>query len=417
MAAIGCRAPTHEPKVSEYLEQIIALVTQLLDNDAAYALERPDGKRDVYFAVRSFTGYGKLSRRKVDDLRSGARVEADDAKRDPLDFALWKSCGGDEWGWDSPWGRGRPGWHIECSAMSGGLLGHGFDIHAGGMDLIFPHHENEIAQSEAAHPGEGDFAHLWMHNGFVNVDKEKMSKSLGNFVTVRDVLARNDAEAFRWFLLGVQYRGPIQFDTDVVPARGTNEGRVVFPGVDEAERRVDYLYETLGRLNDLVAGGHTAPAKLPRELVPMRDAIQSAAAAAEEGLADDLNTPVALAQVGEIAKVANDLCDLARKRRKDAGFVGSAGVVGRAAQMALAKLAKQLGVLQTPADEYARRTRARRLDLRGLTASQVEARVAERLEARRQKDFARSDAVRDELTALGIALRDSPEGTTWTVDV
>jgi cysteinyl-tRNA synthetase len=409
MAAINCLAPTAEPKVTENLEQVIAIVTRLVDNGAAYVLDRKDGKRDVYFSVRSFPGYGKLSRRKIDELVTGARVEADEEKRDPLDFALWKGCGPDDWGWDSPWGRGRPGWHIECSAMSGHHLGHGFDIHAGGMDLIFPHHENEIAQSEAANPGARAFARLWMHNGFVNVDKEKMSKSLGNFVTVRDVLARNDAEAFRWFLLGVQYRGPIQFDAETV------NGRVVFPGVDEAERRVDYLYETLSRLEELVAGGLTAPAKLPKELVDVREAIDRAVEGAEAGLADDLNTPVALAEVGEIAKLANDLCDAAKKRRKDTAFVAGAGAVARQAQIGLKRVTDQLGTLQTPPKAYAERTRARRLSLRGLTEAGVEALVNERIEARAQKNFARSDALRDELAALGVALRDSPEGTTWTI--
>jgi len=212
MRALGCLPPEHEPKVSEHLPQIIAMVEQLIAREHAYVVERPDGQRDVYFAVRSFGDYGKLSRRRIDDLMVGARIEKDELKRDPLDFALWKGALASEWGWDSPWGRGRPGWHIECSAMGKHYLGT-LDVHAGGMDLIFPHHENEIAQSEAAHPDCAPYASCWMHNGFVNVDKEKMSKSLGNFVTLSDVLERNDPEAFRYFLLSVHYRGPIQFDT------------------------------------------------------------------------------------------------------------------------------------------------------------------------------------------------------------
>src|SRR3954471_11458955 len=261
MAACGCLPPTHEPRVSETVPEIIELIQKLVANESAYVLDMADGKRDVYFAVRSFPGYGKLSRRKIDDLQAGARVERDDHKRDPLDFALWKGAGEGEWAWDSPWGKGRPGWHIECSAMAEKHLQHGFDVHGGGMDLIFPHHENEIAQSEAAEPGKGDYVRCWMHNGFVNVDKEKMSKSLGNFVTVRDVLARNDAEGFRWFLLAAHYRGPIQFDTEQLA-----DGRVVFPGVDEAERRVDYLFATVERLNELMRAGLTPPGKLPPEL-------------------------------------------------------------------------------------------------------------------------------------------------------
>jgi cysteinyl-tRNA synthetase len=374
-------------------------------------VEKAGGKRDVYYSVRSFAGNGKLSRRKLDDLTSGARVETDEDKRDPLDFALWKGAATDEWGWQSPWGHGRPGWHIECSAMSSKFLGHGFDIHGGGMDLIFPHHENEIAQSEAAHPGQGDFARFWLHNGFVNIDKEKMSKSLGNFVTIRDVLARNDPEAFRWFLIAVQYRGPIQFDTEQVG------GRVVFPGIEEAERRVDYMYSTLGRLRDVSSAGITAPAKLPADLSSMKKAVDNALKAARAALCDDLNTPVALAELGEIAKLANELGDLVKKRRKDVGFVGAAGVVAKAAELAILEIAAMVGVLQTPRESYSARSQARRLSVRSLDASTIERKVAERVQARKDKDFARSDALRDELAGLGISLRDAPDGTTsWTVE-
>src|SRR6185369_11888676 len=268
MSRCGCLPPTHEPRVTDSVPEIIELVAKLVDNQSAYVLDMGEGKRDVYFAVRSFPGYGKLSRRKIDDLVAGARVERDDHKRDPLDFALWKGATESEWGWDSPWGRGRPGWHIECSAMAEKYLQHGFDVHTGGMDLVFPHHENEIAQSEAASPGKGAYVRCWMHNGFVNVDKEKMSKSLGNFVTVRDVLARNDAEVFRWFLLAAHYRGPIQFDTEQLA-----DGRVLFPGVDEAERRVDYIYGAVERLRQALDPAHTAPPKLPPELQAFRERI------------------------------------------------------------------------------------------------------------------------------------------------
>ncbi|NUO50209.1 MAG: cysteine--tRNA ligase, partial [Polyangiaceae bacterium] len=212
--ALGCLSPDVEPKVSETIPEIIQIIERLIEKGAAYATDVEGGAKDVYYAVRAFPSYGKLSKRKIEDLMVGARIEANETKRDPLDFALWKGCVGDAWGWDSPWGKGRPGWHIECSAMSAKHLGHGFDVHCGGMDLIFPHHENEIAQSEAAFPGEGPFARMWIHNGFVNVDKEKMAKSLGNFVTVRDVYQRNDPEALRYFLLTVHYRVPIQFDTE-----------------------------------------------------------------------------------------------------------------------------------------------------------------------------------------------------------
>ena len=410
MRTIGCLDPDFEPRVSDHLPQIHRLIEKILEHGSGYVLELPDGKRDVYFSVRSFAGYGKLSRRKIDDLLVGARVEADESKRDPLDFALWKGVGPDDWGWDSPWGRGRPGWHIECSAMSTHCLGHGFDVHCGGMDLIFPHHENEIAQSEAAEPDRGPMVRFWIHNGFVNIDEEKMSKSLGNFVTVSDVLARNDPEGFRWFLLGVHYRGPIQFDTE------TRDGRVVFPGVDEAERRVDYLYATSQRLAELVGLGLTAPAKPPPELSAHRDAIGQALKQGEQGLDDDLNTPVALAALGELARIGNEVCDLAAKRKKDTAFTAAAAVVGRAALSAIEKLSHTLGLLRAPPAEYLARTRERRIRLRSLSVEEIDKKVLLRNQARRDKDFPRADAIRGELLALGIGLRDSATGTEWSIE-
>ena len=411
MASCGCLPPTHEPRVSETVPEIIELIEKLVANESAYVLEMSEGKRDVYFAVRSFAGYGKLSRRKIDDLQAGARVERDDHKRDPLDFALWKGAAVDEWAWDSPWGRGRPGWHIECSAMAEKHLKHGFDVHGGGMDLIFPHHENEIAQSEAAAPGQGDYARCWMHNGFVNVDKEKMSKSLGNFVTVRDVLARNDAEGFRWFLLAAHYRGPIQFDTEQLA-----DGRVVFPGVDEAERRVDYLFATVERLSELMRAGLTAPGKLPPELQKFKTELEAATKQGEAALDDDLNTPVALAALGEMTRIGNETAMLAQKRKKDASFVGAAGVLGRHVIEAIKSLTKQLGLLNVAPDAYAARVKERRLALRKLSAASIEQKLVDRAEARKAKDFAKSDAIRDELLALGVAISDGTDGSSiWTI--
>ncbi|MBN2192782.1 MAG: cysteine--tRNA ligase [Polyangiaceae bacterium] len=413
MATVGCLAPDREPRVSEHLDEVVALVEQLIAAGRGYVCEMPGGTRDVYFSVRSFPGYGKLSRRRIDELMVGARVARDEAKQDPLDFALWKGVPDDEWGWPSPWGRGRPGWHIECSAMSTAYLGYGFDIHAGGMDLIFPHHENEIAQSEgahAAHAGEEPWVHYWMHNGFVNVDKEKMGKSLGNFVTVDDVLARNDAEAFRWFLLTVQYRGPIQFDTEKV-----EDGRVIFPGIDEAESRVDYVYATMERLRELVEMGVTVPMKVAPELLQQKEAVERAILEAGAALDDDLNTPVALAVLGELARIGNEICDVAQKRRKDAAFVGAAALAARAAAKGIEQVARELGLLQaTPAEHRARCT-ARRLGLRGLDEATVQAKVDQRTAARRAKDFARSDAIRNELAAVGVTVRDGPAGTEWTI--
>ncbi len=404
---LGCLSPTVEPKVSEHIPHIVRLVRDLLAKGAAYSVDLGEGVTDVYYAVRAFPSYGKLSGRQVDDMRVGARVEASDKKRDPLDFALWKGCPATEWGWDTELGRGRPGWHIECSAMSEEHLGYGFDVHAGGMDLVFPHHENEIAQSEAAHAGEGQFARVWIHNGFVNVDKEKMAKSLGNFVTLRDVYERNDPEALRYFLLGVQYRGPIAFDTEK-----RADGRVVFPGVVEAERRVDYLYGCLERLEALATSADGS-APTPKELDPARKLAAASAGKLAAALDDDLNTPVALGVIAELAKASNEVCDLAERRRKDARFGAGAARVASELRAALVGCLAHVGLLSTPAPSYRERTRAQRLRLAGLEAADVEAKLTARAEARDARDFARADALRAELTALGVEVLDTPTGSAW----
>jgi cysteinyl-tRNA synthetase len=409
MRALGCAPPTFEPKVSESIPEIIELVQKLIAEERAYEVTMPSGVRDVYFAVRSFAGYGKLSRRNLDELEVGARVERGESKRDPLDFALWKGCTDEEWGWPSPWGKGRPGWHIECSAMALKYLGYGFDIHGGGMDLIFPHHENEIAQSEAAHAGGGEFARIWMHNGFLNVDKEKMSKSLGNFVRPRDIYVSNDPEALRYTYLTVHYRGPLSFDIDKI------DGRVVFPLVDEAERRVDYLYATLARLDALAVAGEPDPKR--KDLDSYRPVIAGAHERVLAALDDDLNTPVALAHVAELAKTANELCDFGKRRSKDEAIRLEVGKLARLGARALRQIADALGLLHTPAAEYAERTRTRRLALRGLAADTIDAKLAERARAREAKDFARADGIRAELSALGIEVLDLSGGAEWSVRV
>ena len=412
MYQLGCLPPSYEPKVSDNIPDIIALIKDILARDTAYVLERGGGLRDVYFRVRSFAEYGKLSRRKIDELQVGARIERDEEKNDPLDFALWKGTGADEWGWDSPWGRGRPGWHIECSAMSRRHLGHGFSVHTGGMDLIFPHHENEIAQSEAAEPEAGPLACCWLHNGFLNVDKEKMSKSLGNFVTVPDVFRRNDPEGFRWFLLTAHYRAPIQLDTATV-----DDGRVVFPSIDEAERRVDYLYSTVERLRELGPVDAPSMPNRPKELGLIAQAINKAAEQAESALLDDLNTPMALAGLGELLKAANELCDLKQKRKKDAAFAVAASALGIEATTAIRIMTNRLGLLQSPPESYRDRTRRNRANRRGLTLDEISKKVIERENARKTRDFSRADAIRDELLALGVSVKDTPNGPEWNLDV
>ena len=251
MLGVGNLPPDHEPKVTESIEDIVALIERLVAAGKAY----PSGG-DVYYAVESFPDYGKLWGQSIDELRAGARVEVDEDKRNPLDFALWKGAKPGEPKWPSPWGEGRPGWHIECSAMILRVLGERFDIHAGGKDLVFPHHENEIAQSQGA-LGPGSFARYWMHNGFVNFNDEKMSKSLGNVFLVTDMLERYDGESIRLFMVQTHYRSPINFEV------AEKDGRPQFPGLDEAERRLDYFYTTLARLDDVVAGAPDAGAVIP----------------------------------------------------------------------------------------------------------------------------------------------------------
>ncbi|HEX7602574.1 MAG TPA: cysteine--tRNA ligase, partial [Polyangiaceae bacterium] len=411
VAAIACVKPDIEPKVSEHIPDIIELIETLIREGAAYEVTMPNGARDVYYAVRKFPGYGKLSKRNIEEQEVGARVESSEEKRDPLDFALWKGCTTDAWGWDSPWGKGRPGWHIECSAMANRYLGHGFDVHCGGMDLIFPHHENEIAQSEAAHPNQGPFAQLWIHNGFVNVDKEKMAKSLGNFVTMRDVFARNDPEGLRYFLLTVHYRSPIQFDTVKL-----DTGRVEFPGVIEAERRVDYLYGVLERLAALYRGAvEQTLATVPRELEPFAKVAREGRIRVEEALDDDLNTPVALAAIAELAKAGNELCDLIQKRHKDKAIAETAPHVAVQIALAIRSALEPLGLLTASASAYQARCRTRRLAIRGLTPEGIEAAVTARRQAREAKDFARADTLRAELDAAGVEVSDGPAGSVWRV--
>jgi cysteinyl-tRNA synthetase len=401
LRAVGCDKPDFEPRVSETIPEIVSLIEDLVAKGAAYATPTAKGT-DVYFAVRAFVGYGKLSHRNVDDLLSGARVDPSEAKRDPLDFALWKANGDEGFGWDSPWGKGRPGWHIECSAMAAKTLSPHFDIHGGGMDLVFPHHENEIAQSEAAW-GE-PFARVWMHSGFLNVDAEKMSKSLGNFVTIAQILERNDAEALRYFVLGVHYRMPVQFDIERRP-----DGRVVFPGLDEAERRAEYLYATREALVAMAEGlsaelqGDDANARI------VRDAPERVMTA----LANDLNTSVALSVVAELARAGNELAQQAAKRKGDA----KARSLAAATVDALDACCRPMGLMQASAEEFFTRTRARRLALRGLEPAAIDARVRERADARAAREFARADAIRVELARIGVELQDVPGGgpTKWTI--
>jgi cysteinyl-tRNA synthetase len=362
-----------EPKATEHIPEMVELIGKLIERGHAYA-----SQGDVYFAVRSFPDYGKLSKRNLDDLLSGARVEPGEQKRDPLDFALWKAAKPGEPSWESPWGKGRPGWHIECSAMSQKYLGTTFDLHGGGKDLVFPHHENEMAQSEAA-TGQ-PLARFWLHNGFITVDAEKMSKSLGNFRTIRDLLAHWDGEGLRAFLLSTHYRHPVSFTESAVA---------------DADRRVEYFYESLAKADTFLA-----QKKFAGEARPLDEHVQ----AFREAMEDDLNTADALARLERVYHQLNARIDAKAKPDEVA---------------ALARTARTLsGVLglseRAPADAI-RERRALAAARKGIDPKWVDERIAARLAARKAKDFAKADAIRAEVSARGVELRDGPQGTDWRV--
>lgn len=371
---LGILRPTHEPRATEHIPGIIAMIQTLIDKGFAYVA--PNG--DVLYSVAKFAPYGKLSGKRLEDLRAGARVAVDESKRDPADFVLWKRAKPNEPSWPSPWGQGRPGWHIECSAMSYELLGSRFDIHGGGADLKFPHHENEIAQSCAA---TGDrFATYWLHNGFVTVDDAKMSKSLGNFFTIRDVLDSGyvrDPEVLRFFLISSHYRGPINYS---------------LAQIEQADAALVRLYTAL---RDVVPASQAQPGEATRKFI--------------EAMDDDFNTPEALAVLQGLATEIN--------RAKASGDAARASML--AAE--LIHLGGVLGMLQQPAEEFLRKPKAPAprdddaiASSEAYSDEEVQRLIQERAEARRKKDFQRSDEIRKQLSDAGIVLEDKPGGaTTW----
>lgn len=356
-ARLNVLRPDIEPRATDHIAGMHAMIQTLIDKGFAYA----PGNGDVYYRVGKFEGYGKLSRRKIEDLKIGARIEVDEAKEDPLDFVLWKGAKPGEPSWESPWGAGRPGWHIECSVMSTCCLGETFDIHGGGPDLVFPHHENEIAQSEAA-TGKL-YANAWMHAGAVRVDGEKMSKSLGNFFTIREVLEKYHPEVVRYLLVSSHYRSPINYSED---------------SLREAKGALERFYNGLKGLPEAAPAGGEA-------------LVERFGAAMD----DDFNSPEACAVLFEMIREVN--------RLRDSDLNAAAALAAR-----LKELAGVLGVLQLDPDAFLQAGAAGKVD-----AAEVEALIAARLAARAEKNWAESDRIRDQLTAMGVVLEDGKGGTTW----
>ena len=368
MEALGCLQPDIEPRATDHIDEMIELISALEARDLAYSV----GEGDVYFSVGEFSDYGRLSGRDLDDMMAGARVEVDERKRGPMDFALWKSVKPGEPSWPSPWGPGRPGWHLECSAMSTKYLGQPFDIHGGGEDLIFPHHENEMAQSCGA-TGE-EFVRYWLHHAFVRIDQEKMSKSLGNIFAIEDVLEKVEAEGLRLHLLSTHYRTPLDFSVD---------------GIQESTRALLRAYEAIARAEE--AG--VADPGLTFE--------SAGAAALVECMDDDFNTARAVGLAFESVRDIN--------KHLDAGERDAAGV----ALGQLKAVGASIGLFSQSAAGYLDAYRRRGAGKSGVDPQEIDGLIAERTAARKNRDFAAADRIRDELAARGVVLEDGPEGTTW----
>ena len=388
MGALGVARPTVTPRATEHIEGMIRLVAALIEKGMAYVV---DG--DVYYAVEKFPGYGKLSGRDLSDMLAGARIDVNDKKRNPYDFSLWKaSKEGEPW-WESPWGHGRPGWHLECSVMSQRYLGDTFDIHGGGEDLVFPHHENEIAQSEGA-TGK-PLARYWVHNGFVRVNSEKMSKSLGNFFTIRDILKQYHPEVLRLFMLQSHYRSPVDFSD---------------AALNEARQGMDRFYSTLGTIRDLLAAGAGKadsagePSEKDRELIGH---VQSLQERFIEAMDDDFNTARAIGCLFDTIRLINT--ELSGKK------VEVSAAVLEQTEKTLREIGAVLGLFIEEPDRYLRLDREREAVKRGLAIAEIEALIVERRSAREAKEWQRADEIRKGLAAKGVILKDSPTATTWTI--
>ena len=377
MGQLNIASPTEEPKATDHIPEMLEMIQSLVDQDKAYEVEG-----DVFYSIKSFKEYGCLSGKNIDELQSGARVEVNDIKRDPLDFALWKKSKPDEPSWDSPWGRGRPGWHIECSAMSKQYLGDTFDIHGGGKDLVFPHHENEIAQSCGCTGKQP--VRYWVHNGFVNIDKEKMSKSLGNFFTIREVYKKYHPEVLRLFLISSHYRSPIDFSEK---------------NLDDATKVLSRFYEGLEGARKKVEG--LDPASIPDFKEKIRN--HELTKKFEAAMNDDLNTAVAMAHMNEELRNLNTSVQGKGDSLEDLAV----------AVNAWEEAGKILGLFSRTPEEFEKELfEIKNLD-RNLDVNKIEQLIADRNTARQSKNWAEADRCRDELTQMGVLIEDTPSGTEW----
>ncbi len=386
MDRLGVRRADVEPKATEHIAEIVNIIDGLIEKGFAY-----ESYGSVYFAVDKFSGYGKLSKRDKEEVMAGARVEVDERKKNPLDFALWKKSKEGEPSWASPWGAGRPGWHIECTAMSIKYLGESFDIHGGGADLLFPHHENEIAQSEAF-TGK-PFVRYWVHNGFITIDKEKMSKSLGNFFTIREVLDKFDPEVVRFFLLSTHYRSPIEFSDEQLR---------------EAESSVDRYYTTIVRMNDFLGREYSASKEASETAKMFREVLSSFKEKFEEAMDDDFNTALAFGHIFELIRELNRFLDNGPSGSEDKDLLLKAGEV-------LSEAGDILNMFnRTPYEWYLSLMETRNI---GLSEKEIIGKIRERQDARQRKDWHLADAVRKELEEKGIILEDKKDRTDWKVKI
>ena len=392
MDALGVARPTVVPKATENIKGMIRHINTLLDKGLAYV-----GEGDVYFSVEKFKGYGKLSGRNLEDMVAGSRVEVDKKKKNPLDFVLWKaSKEGEPW-WDSPWGRGRPGWHIECSVMSQRFLGDTFDIHGGGRDLIFPHHENEIAQSEGA-TGK-TFANYWIHNGFIRMDSEKMSKSLGNFLTIKEMLKVCHPEVLRLFMLQSHYRSPVDFSSD---------------SLAEARMGMERFYTTLKNVKDVLATDVEFSGISEKDLSgrdsDVFEKVEALPGRFAEAMDDDFNTALAIGYIFDMVRLINGYL-----AEEDIVITAENLFVLDVAQKHIKEVGKVLGLFLEDADEYFRKDRDREVQKSGLNVEEIERLIEERIAARAVKNWKMADEIRDALVQKGIILKDTATETTWKI--